>query len=220
MTFRWIAKQLSGRRGPVKGPGVGAAVGEGEGDQGRGQGLQSLLGELLWQRLTPQEAAAAPAQLLADQRLPIRLTRGRKGATMTLILFASTFPGNKRREKGVKQKRRGHWGKMQRGETRDWRSSTGSKDKWLKQQPFPARHLCPLYNGDYRRPTTNCCWRRLRWAWRPHRRNLLLLLVTWYFTYIIHRHLIYMRNLYCENWSGAMIDLQKENELAIILILG
>lgn len=108
MTFNLSAKQLRRRKGPVKGYGVGAVVEEAEGDQGHEQGLQSLLGEALWPVVAPQEAAVVRVPLHAEQRPPTRLTQGTKSDTMMLILFVSTFPGNRRRERGVKQKRREH----------------------------------------------------------------------------------------------------------------
>lgn len=106
MTFSWSAKRLRRRRGLVKGPEVEAVVGEGEGDQAHEQGLQSQLGELMRQKVAPQEAVAVPAPPRTNQRLPTRPVLGTKSDTMMLIPFASTFPGNKRRERGVKQKRK------------------------------------------------------------------------------------------------------------------
>jgi len=102
-TFSWSVKQLSGRRGPGKGPEEDAAVREGEADRGHEQGLRSLFGELRWQQVAPQEAAAAPALLHTHL-----LTLGRKNDTMTQTRFANTFPGNKRIERGSGQKRRRH----------------------------------------------------------------------------------------------------------------
>lgn len=171
MTFSLSAKLRRRRRkGPAKDSAVGAVVEEG--DQGHKQGLHSLLGEPLWPVVAPQEAATV--------LLPTRLTWGTKSDTTMLILFVSTFPGNRRREGGAKQKRRGHWEKRQRGGTRDCRSSTGSKEKWLKRWPFLARYLWPLYKSVYRKPTTNCCLKRPSWVKRPHRRNLLHRLFKWY----------------------------------------
>ena len=106
MTFSLILNLLRGKRGPVKAPEVAVVPEEEEGDQGHEQGCQSLLGELLRQGRTAQELAAVPALVQGNQIAPAWLTRGTRSDTMMQIQSASTLFGNKRRERGVRQRRR------------------------------------------------------------------------------------------------------------------